>query len=227
MAADELLWRTHALARWPGADAAELGYGDDWRRLYAARALMPHAFPLAADRVRAISAAQRSRQAAAGAGGSAAGAAKGGGGLPQLALEEVMRQVHAIALACGRCEAGAALGLVGAACGSLRAVAARSKAHTAATAPHCCSNRVQLRRTAEWRRLKADLAWWAAERAPVLVAFLRAAHEGAQAEAPWRRSAAAALLDLGLLAGAHASVADRFAAEVAALDGAIRVGALG
>lgn len=39
---------------------------------------------------------------------------------------------------------------------------------------------------------------------------------------PWRRSAVAFLLDLGLLGGAHASVAARVAAEAAALDASIR-----
>lgn len=64
-----------------------------------------------------------------------------------------------------------------------------------------------VRRSAEWRRLKRDMGWWAGERPGALVAFVREAHEllagaggswpGATArgwaDAPWRRSAVAYL----------------------------------
>ena len=63
------------------------------------------------------------------------------------------------------------------------------------------------------------------------MAFIRSAHDalaggggwaaGRRFE-PWRRSAVAFLLDLGLLGGAHASVGARVAAEAGALDAALR-----
>lgn len=63
------------------------------------------------------------------------------------------------------------------------------------------------------------------------MAFARSTHDalaggggwaaGRRFEA-WRRSSIAFLLDLGLLGGAHASVAARVAAEASALDAAMR-----
>ena len=88
-----------------------------------------------------------------------------------------------------------------------------------------------IRRSAEWRDLKADLTWWATQRAEVVVAFVRGMHEALACgvrggwrrgqDTAWRRSAVAFLQDLGLLVGAHASVVHRVAAEAAALDRAI------
>ncbi len=64
------------------------------------------------------------------------------------------------------------------------------------------------------------------------MAFIRGTHEALAAggrgdwnDTPWRRSAVAFLLDLGLLMGAHASVANRMVAEAASLDRAITAGA--
>jgi hypothetical protein len=51
------LWQRHALAQWPGADAAL--YGGSWSALFVARAALPAAFPPAADRVRAVTASAR------------------------------------------------------------------------------------------------------------------------------------------------------------------------
>ncbi|KAL4447424.1 hypothetical protein ABPG75_004643 [Micractinium tetrahymenae] len=213
VASDPSLWQPLAQARWPGAEAAAEGlYGGDWHALFLARARMPLAFQLAADRVHAVTAAQQARArqqqgqgAAAASAGAAAAPAAGsaerapGGALPAMAFEDVMRQVFSVGLACG--------------------IRDRS-----------------VRRSAEWRRLKQDASWWAAHRPEVLVAFVREAHEllagsggswgGAAArgwtDAPWRRSAVAYLQDLNLLAGAHASVVNRVQAEAAALDRAIR-----
>ena len=69
-----------------------------------------------------------------------------------------------------------------------------------------------MKRTAEWRGIKADLTWWATQRPEVVVAFVRSTHDllgghgtgaagghgwGASArgwaDAPWRRSAVAFL----------------------------------
>jgi hypothetical protein len=50
-------WERHALARWPGADAAL--HGGSWSELFVARAALPAAFPPAADRVSAVTAAAR------------------------------------------------------------------------------------------------------------------------------------------------------------------------
>ncbi|PRW60310.1 F-box SKIP31-like isoform X1 [Chlorella sorokiniana] len=212
VAGDAGLWQPLALARWPGAAATCIeAYSSDWHALYLARAPLPHAVPLAADRVRAVTDAQRRQRqqevaAAAlaadeqfpcsGSSGSHAGSRPG---LPALAFEDVMRQTFSAGLACSRDRS--------------------------------------VRRTAEWRRLKEDLTWWASERPEVVVAFVRSSHDalaaghggwGAAAagrpwkETPWRRSALAFLQDLGLLGGAHVSVANRVAAEAAALDRAIR-----
>ncbi|KAI7838672.1 hypothetical protein COHA_007475 [Chlorella ohadii] len=220
VAADAGLWQPLALARWPGAapTCAE-AYAGDWHALFLARAPLPHGFPLAADRVRAVTDAQRQQRQQEAAAAAAAAAAEeqgivsdrsgsgatssssgsrvcGGPGLPALAFEDVMRQTFSAGLACSRDRS--------------------------------------VRRTPEWRRLKEDLTWWATERPEVVVAFVRSAHDvlaggwgGAAAgrswrETPWRRSALAFLQDLGLLGGAHMSVADRIAAEAAALDRAIR-----
>jgi hypothetical protein len=90
--------------------------------------------------------------------------------------------------------------------------------------PLLCRDKA-VRRTAEWRGLKQDLTWWATERPVVVVAFIRGTHEaiaGATqrglSDTAWRRSAVAFLQDLGLLAGAHASVVNRIDAEAALLD---------
>lgn len=149
VASEPLLWQPLAQARWPGAEAAAEGmYGGDWHALYLARTCMPVAFPLAADRVRAVTAVQQARQrqqiedgvdgtaAAAALAGSCARQAAGGP-LPAMAFEDVMRQVFAVGLA--------------------------------------CSKDRSVRRSAEWRQLKQDLGWWADHRPDILVAFVRGA----------------------------------------------------
>lgn len=119
VASDPGLWHPLALARWPGADA-EAGHSGDWHKLYQARASQPHAFPLAADRVRAVTAAQQrrrqaeQREAAVGAvdaavsaatapAGTSSASSSGVGGLPALAFEDVMHQAYSAGLACTRC----------------------------------------------------------------------------------------------------------------------------
>ena len=126
VASDAGLWQPLALGSWPGAEpACTQHYAGDWHALYMARAAMPHGFPLAADRVHAVTSAQRAqRQREQASGGSSVQ-----GGLPAVAFEDVMRQVFSAGLACA----------------SSRAV----------------------RQAPEWRGLKADLAWWAAERPEV------------------------------------------------------------
>lgn len=112
VAADASLWAPLALGRWPGADA-DAGYDGNWHALFLARAYMPHAFPLAADRVRAVTAVQRQqRQAEQHAAPAAVGApsatsssssgSSGAGAMPALAFEDVMRQAFSVGLACTR-----------------------------------------------------------------------------------------------------------------------------
>ena len=114
-ASDSVLWEPLALARWPGASAAATThYAGDMHRLYLARAPLPHTFALAADRIRAVTAAQQQQLAQAGTQPAASGApgafgsSRGSGpgpaaALPQLAFEDVMRQTLAAGLACTRC----------------------------------------------------------------------------------------------------------------------------
>lgn len=121
VASDRTLWEPLALARWPGADA-ERQYAGNWHRLYLVRAPLNHTFPLAADRVRAVTAAQQQRHAeqqqvqrGAGSRGESSAAAAGAGGqgghsgraasvaaLPHLAFEDVMRQTFNAGLACSK-----------------------------------------------------------------------------------------------------------------------------
>jgi uncharacterized iron-regulated membrane protein len=111
MATDSLLWEPLALARWPGADA-RLHHDGYWHRLFVARAPMPHAYPLACDRIRTVTSVQQQRQAEQeveerpAAGAQKAGVAAGSGGsaapLPQLAFEEVMHQTFTVGLACSK-----------------------------------------------------------------------------------------------------------------------------
>ncbi|KAL4427458.1 hypothetical protein ABPG77_000747 [Micractinium sp. CCAP 211/92] len=204
VASDPSLWQPLAQARWPGAEAAAEGlHLGDWHALFLARTRMPVAFPMAADRVHAVTGVQQARaqrQQQGGKGGAAAAVADmpavsftgqvPGGALPALAFEDVMRQVFSVGMA--------------------------------------CSTDRSVRRSREWSRLKHDLGWWAAEQPTAVVAFVREAHEllagaGARcwADAPWRRSAVAFLQDLGLLMGVHASVVSRVQAEAAALDRAM------
>ena len=77
---------------------------------------------------------------------------------------------------------------------------------------HSCRRDRAVKRTAEWRGMKADLTWWATQRPEVVVAFIRSTHDllgghgiGAAgghgwgssargwADAPWRRSSVAFL----------------------------------
>jgi hypothetical protein len=112
-AGDSMLWEPLALARWPGASAAATAhYAGDMHRLYLARAPLPHTFALAADRIRAVTAAQQQQPAQAGRQPVGTGATSGGFGssrgsgpaaLPQLAFEDVMHQTFAAGLACTRC----------------------------------------------------------------------------------------------------------------------------
>ena len=93
-AGDSALWEPLALCRWPGASAAATAhYASNMHRLYLARAPLPHAFPLAADRIRTVTAAQQQQQA---------GTQPAAAALPQLAFEDVMRQTFAAGLACTR-----------------------------------------------------------------------------------------------------------------------------
>ena len=108
MAAATELWEPLARARWPGADPARQ-YGGDWHALFVARAPMPHAFPLAADRVRAVTAAQQAQARQGGAGPARGMGARvesvGGapaGGLAHLAFDDVMLQTFAAGLAASR-----------------------------------------------------------------------------------------------------------------------------
>ncbi len=103
-----------AQARWPGAEAAAEGlYLGDWHALFLARTRMPVAFPMAADRVHAVTGVQQARaqrQQQGGKGGAAAAVADmpavsfigrvPGGTLPALAFEDVMRQVFSVGMAC-------------------------------------------------------------------------------------------------------------------------------
>jgi len=56
-AEDSDLWEPHCLSRWPGA-TAQL-YSGSWCRVYQARARMPATFPLAADKIHALTAAAK------------------------------------------------------------------------------------------------------------------------------------------------------------------------
>ena len=94
VASDSALWEPLALARWPGAHAAQ--HGGDWHRLYCARAPLPHAFPLAADRIRSVTAVQQQRLQQQ----QQPGAAVPRGALPQVAFEDVMRQTFLAGVAC-------------------------------------------------------------------------------------------------------------------------------
>lgn len=118
VASDPSLWQPLALARWPGAwVAVEDLYAGDWHALFLARTHMPVAFPLAADRVSSVTAAQQAQQKQqeqTGGGGAAACAAaaglvgkSGAGGppstvLPAVAFEDVMRQMFSVGQACSR-----------------------------------------------------------------------------------------------------------------------------
>lgn len=75
-------WQQHALARWPGADAAL--YGGSWSALFVARSALPAAFAPAADRVRAVTAVARQ---------------PGGPAPARCAVEAVMRGVNVVAAA--------------------------------------------------------------------------------------------------------------------------------
>ena len=118
VAADAGLWQPLALSRWPGAapTCAE-AYGGDWHALFLARAPLPHAFPLAADRVRAVTNAQRHQRQqevaeepgpshhtgwGSSGGSTPSGSTGGRPGLPALAFEDVMRQTFSAGLACSR-----------------------------------------------------------------------------------------------------------------------------
>ncbi|KAL4856779.1 Propionyl-CoA carboxylase alpha chain [Chlorella vulgaris] len=192
VAADTSMWEPLSLARWPGADA-ERHYGGDWHSLYMARAPLPLGFPLAADRIHTITAVQQQGAVGVGPAGTRVQAASSGGGGGSFTL--------------------------------LPQLAFEDVMRQTFIAGLACAKDKAVRRTSEWRGLKQDLTWWATERPVVVVAFIRGTHEaiaGATqrglSDTAWRRSAVAFLQDLGLLAGAHASVVNRIDAEAALLD---------
>ncbi|KAI8474391.1 MAG: hypothetical protein J3K34DRAFT_456761 [Monoraphidium minutum] len=230
LASDGALWQSLAQERWPGCSAEH--YGGDWHRLYRSRAALPAGLVREADRyhaltLRAANGAVRLNSASvrtggAGAGGGGGGAAGSGGGAAGPGSPS-KANVYGFAHAPYCNVAGM---LLEDAMGAAFAVGL-ALAGGAGRAPEAA---------AEVERFRRDAAWWLANKADVMVRFVRRAADAlrefdmwgsgfsAWPDVPWRRSALQFILDLplGPDAGVCVSVTDRLQREAATLDTAIR-----
>ncbi len=92
VAEEPCLWEPHCLERWPGADVQL--YRGSWCKLYQARAHMPTAFPLAADKIRGLTVGARE--------GAQQQRPQQGNGLASMAFEEVMSALFTVGVAVTR-----------------------------------------------------------------------------------------------------------------------------